>query len=107
MFSSNQEDKMPDNDAVQLGIPQGMTAELAIGFDVPRQWANGVQVTVSGDTVFLVFREQVNFEGKDDEPSRVSIKNVGSFVVPLVTALQLREVLNAVIAPPEEAEQTA
>ena len=80
------------------GLLPGMTPEQSMGFDVPRQWANGVQITATPESTFIVFREQIGaVEGEGKEP-RVMIRNVSSIVIPTPVALQLADILKSQIA---------
>jgi hypothetical protein len=83
---------MPETESATLGLAPGLTPEQGLGMDVQRYWANGVQFTMSGNEAFLVFREQVNFEGPDGGTKTV-FKNILSVVMPLETARQMYNVM--------------
>jgi hypothetical protein len=80
-----------------LGLLPGQTPEQSVGYDIPRVWANGVQVTPTPDVTFIVFREQIaaQEEGKDQ---RLMLRNVASVILPTTLAIQLAEILKTQIS---------
>jgi hypothetical protein len=68
-----------------------------MGWDTTRIWANSVQVFLNAEQALFVLREGVAVEAKgegDEEPAFTAIqRNVGSFVLPLRVAKELRDIL--------------
>ena len=91
----------PESVTFSVQIP----AEQLLGFDVPRLWANGVQVFAAGPEVSFVFREQwlltsaaENQPGLSPRPEAAlepTFRNVVSVVMSLDTAKQFYKVLKA------------
>jgi hypothetical protein len=77
------------------GLAPGVTPEEALGLDVRKYWATGVQVTNSEDFTVFVFREQGLFDLEDGEEPHLLMKNVVSVVVPKKTALSMIEILRS------------
>ena len=91
-----------------FGLMPGLTPEQGVGLDVPRIWANGVQITQTGENTFLVFREQMIFATKNDKDEieeRLVYKNVASVVIPQDTARQMLQILQRQLGSDENAEQ--
>lgn len=90
-------------DGVYKGLLPGMTPEQAIAYDIPRTWANGIQVTPTPDVTFIVFREQIGAVGDlVIGETRVMMRNVGSVVLPTPVAKQLGQLLLSQISLVEE-----
>ncbi len=88
-------------------------AAHSIGFNVPRVWANSVQVVPFPDQTIIVFREQFNFElaEKPDEegkmPTGAASRNVASMVLPKEVALQMARIILNVSDESDEAAADA
>ncbi len=78
-----------------------------MAFDLPRAWANGVQITPTSDGVFFVFREQVNVTSESgEEPDRLMLRNVASVLMPTNAARAFLSVFQVLMEPlSQEAEE--
>lgn len=80
--------QLPD----MMAVIQARGGEFALGMDIPRVWATGVQVHTASDHTLLVFREQALSAGPNGLFEPV-IKNVASLVMPTDVVRDLHRIL--------------
>ena len=86
---------------VTISVPTSV-GEL-VGFDVPRVFANGVQVFHMGPNLILVFREQLAVSQLPTEAlplaeTTFAVRNVVSVVLPREIALQVAQLITDIDA---------
>lgn len=90
-----------------LGLQPGDSPEKAIGLDVPRLWANGVQITLAGNDAFVVFREQISLQDAEGAEPRLIFRNVASLLMPMSGLIATRDLLNRLIPPEDSGDEAA
>lgn len=91
-------------------VAQGTVGQLqkALGWDVPRIWATGVQIFSNPEYVLFVLQEQTEVEPVEPPegmpPVLTLARNVGSFVLPVEVARRFKKIMNELDFGPDAPE---
>lgn len=88
-------------DSFAATIQERLTAlgpEFQIAMELPRLWATGAQIFVQNEITMLVLREQNNLVDDEGKVQNISVKNVGSYVLPTEAFRSLVNLANEQLA---------
>lgn len=83
-------------DREMINAIEARGGDFILGTDVPRHWANAMQVFVNSENAIIVFREQ--HVVSNNEQRDIVLKNISSVVVSTDTLRQAYQLIGAQLA---------